>query len=472
MDERERALAHLRLVAAWPGYWELRALRRIDGARMEARGSFFVIATTHGNNLIYDRLTEAVDWADEQARDGAEIFLGVNPRAREHGKSKDAVEQLTACFADLDMPEGETIESLVSHVTDGDAPLPSLMVHSGYGVHVLYLLSEPATDKLAWRTVQRGLLRRWSDIGADPRVASDESRVLRLVPYPNRKKWPEGRETSILYQSEHRYTLEQLANAFTRGTAFSPNEVLSFQPPQYKDETGTEIDAPDDEDLQALAERAERNRAILDLFIQRNFTQGIHFGVFPIDGQDISKPTLLKPGAELIAQLYRWRFAFTADLDTLSMNGPAGVDVFAYICYVIDRYGLAIGQGRGVAELRENGMNNANKTVKIAEKRAMVDAILRAANLSQAFTQDLEESQFTAPETMPKAPENTRHGRHDRCSTAQANAVRLWLHRAGKSERETVEHYGVVRLDDLPAATADRLLSRLQELTRTRRNTS
>jgi hypothetical protein len=34
-------------------------------------------------------------------------------------------------------------------------------------------------------------------------------------------------------------------------------------------------------------------------------------------------------------------------------------------------------------------MLSANKTVKMAEKRAMVDAILRCAALSQWFTQDL-----------------------------------------------------------------------------------
>ncbi|GAC1641443.1 MAG: hypothetical protein NVS4B2_30960 [Chloroflexota bacterium] len=50
---------------------------------------------------------------------------------------------------------------------------------------------------------------------------------------------------------------------------------------------------------------------------------------------------------------------------------------FAYTCHVIDRHGATVGQGRGVAELREPGMNNANKTVKMALKRARVDVVLR-----------------------------------------------------------------------------------------------
>jgi hypothetical protein len=74
LDAREQTLAHLRLVAAFPGFWELRALQRFDDSRMESRGSFFIIATAAADSLIYDRLEQAVDWADEQAHRGAEIF--------------------------------------------------------------------------------------------------------------------------------------------------------------------------------------------------------------------------------------------------------------------------------------------------------------------------------------------------------------------------------------------------------------
>jgi hypothetical protein len=54
-------------------------------------------------------------------------------------------------------------------------------------------------------------------------------------------------------------------------------------------------------------------------------------------------------------------------------------------------------QGRGMAELREPQMLNANKAVKMALKRAQVDAVLRCAGLSQWFTQDLEEPPYIAP---------------------------------------------------------------------------
>jgi len=89
--------------------------------------------------------------------------------------------------------------------------------------------------------------------------------------------------------------------------------------------------------------------------------------------------------------MYGWRFHFQADLDSLTMYGSGMAGTFACVCTVLDRHGTAVGQDRGVAELREPQMMNANKCVKMALKRAQVDAVLRCAGLSQWFTQDLEE---------------------------------------------------------------------------------
>jgi hypothetical protein len=58
----------------------------------------------------------AAEWADQQAAGGAEVFLSMNPRAHE-GKGKDAVTRVTACYVDLDLPEGETVESGLEQLT-------------------------------------------------------------------------------------------------------------------------------------------------------------------------------------------------------------------------------------------------------------------------------------------------------------------------------------------------------------------
>ena len=86
-DAHEQTLAHLRLLAHLPGYWELRALRRDGATRMTPRGSFWVVATATPDGLLYERLDQALEWADTHDRQGAELFVGVNARSME-GRTK------------------------------------------------------------------------------------------------------------------------------------------------------------------------------------------------------------------------------------------------------------------------------------------------------------------------------------------------------------------------------------------------
>jgi hypothetical protein len=196
--------------------------------------------------------------------------------------------------------------------------------------------------------------------------------------------------------------------------------------------------------------------------------------------------------------IYGWKFHFEADLDSLQMYGPAAGGTFAYVCYVIDGQGRTVGQGRGMAELREPQMLNANKAVKMALKRAQVDAVLRCAGLSQWFTQDLEEPPYIAPGAAavdgagpapsaepPPTPEppkasGYRQYLRDRlaaqeqagstpstppaCTPQQQHLLRRWLQRTGRSEEEILRHYGLARLEELPALTANCILERLIRL--------
>lgn len=134
---------------------------------------------------------------------------------------------------------------------------------------------------------------------------------------------------------------------------------------------------------------------------------------------------------------------------------PAGT--FAYVCHVVDRHGKTVGQGQGVAEFREPGMNNANKNVKMALKRAQVTAVLRCAGPSQWFTQDMEEPPFVAPEVDP-----------NRASPAECRDIRILLKIAGKTEDEILNFYGVGKLKELSSAIANKVIRRLMEMKRNR----
>src|SRR5919199_702136 len=129
-EAHEQTLAHLRLLAGLPGYWELRALRR-DGANpMIPRGSFWIVATATADGLLYERLDQALAWADAHDRQGTELVVGVNARTME-GKKNPAAPAVTACFADLDLG-GESIDEALAALTSGQTPVPSFIVQNGY----------------------------------------------------------------------------------------------------------------------------------------------------------------------------------------------------------------------------------------------------------------------------------------------------------------------------------------------------
>jgi hypothetical protein len=134
-----------------------------------------------------------------------------------------------------------------------------------------------------------------------------------------------------------------------------------------------------------------------------------------------------------------------------------------------------VGQGRGVAELRETSMNSANMAVKMAEKRAYVDAVLRAAGLSQYFTQDLEDTLLLPPSGDASDRGETATGvdsgvRVRLCTERQRQAIRALLGRAGQTEEWLLAKLRLERLDDVPYARAEQVIRRLAELARERAN--
>lgn len=100
------------------------------------------------------------------------------------------------------------------------------------------------------------------------------------------------------------------------------------------------------------------------------------------------RKSLGKSGAEKLAAIYSLVATFEKDNETLgTFSGIEGL--VAYVCNLA-RNGYVVGQGRGAAML-ENHENDVNKTVKMAQKSAFIDAVIRATGLSDIFTSDLED---------------------------------------------------------------------------------
>ena len=108
-----------------------------------------------------------------------------------------------------------------------------------------------------------------------------------------------------------------------------------------------------------------------------------------------SKPTLLKSGAEKIMN-YLGLIARTEVVNRVEDYNNA---FFSYECkvFLIDYCGVVKGEGIGLVNTRESkyakqsGFSVQNVALKMAKKRALVDAVLNVGGLSARFTQDVED---------------------------------------------------------------------------------
>ncbi len=115
-------------------------------------------------------------------------------------------------------------------------------------------------------------------------------------------------------------------------------------------------------------------------------------GAIMVEGKDYhviqGKKSLAKGGAEKIASIFGWTASFNKDDDTLAML-EGGQGSVVYLCN-LQKGSQFVGQGRGAADLAKNN-KDANKTIKMAQKSAFIDAVIRSSGLSDIYSQDLED---------------------------------------------------------------------------------
>jgi hypothetical protein len=159
-----------------------------------------------------------------------------------------------------------------------------------------------------------------------------------------------------------------------------------------------------------------------------------------IPGTD--KPTLLKPGAEMLCRVYGLTIGNQHVTDKTE-DWERGIFSYAVTCPLVHiESGKTIAVGIGAANSQEvkyryitakdengkkiykdgkpvkienpDGADNVNTLIKMASKRAFVDAVLKATCASRLFTQDVED--MKAFNSAQRASETA--------STAQVNLIR------------------------------------------------
>jgi hypothetical protein len=170
---------------------------------------------------------------------------------------------------------------------------------------------------------------------------------------------------------------------------------------------------------------------LIHTVMEKVMIKDTHYGVVP----GTNKPTLLKPGAEVLATTFQLAPTVTTDIQ----RSEDAIRVTAHVSLHSVQSGLFLGEGVGecstgeekfkwrasvsdeefnsvpedkkriaykkgkggssytIKQIRQNPDDMANTVLKMAKKRAFVDAILTVTGASDIFTQDVEDMDIPTP---------------------------------------------------------------------------
>jgi hypothetical protein len=171
-------------------------------------------------------------------------------------------------------------------------------------------------------------------------------------------------------------------------------------------------------ELETALKVQTEQRALIKDFVKKHLKKDVDFGQIHVVSScqaesnrrgtcknmgHFSKPVLYKPGQEKIFSLFNLTSKMERDQETLDMI-PNAQNTIAYKCLVY-RGDKLVAEGRGAATIGDK-KRDVNSTIKIAEKRARMDAAL-SLGFSEYFAQDLDDPDYAGQREM--ANEQARH---------------------------------------------------------------
>ena len=199
----------------------------------------------------------------------------------------------------------------------------------------------------------------------------------------------------------------------------------------------------------------------MDRFIETVLVSGADYGIIP----HCSKPTLLKSGAEKVLN-YLGLIARTVITNRME-DFVEGFFSYEVKIFLVDYNGVVKGEGVGICNSREprylknNGFAVANTVLKMAKKRALVDATLNVGALSARFTQDVEDMNLGEDNTQPQQPKMDKPASQKQL----AYLTKLMLESNTSSaalNRHVKEVYGIEDYHQATAAIVSELIAKFQ----------
>lgn len=247
------------------------------------------------------------------------------------------------------------------------------------------------------------------------------------------------------------------------------------------------------EQFSAGLQRRKQNRELLMEWLRSALVDGVDYGRIHVVSKDRcsyakqgrvkdcgdpnhwSKPSLFKPGAEKITGMLGMTVHYPSlpDYEQAVLSGVA-LSTVMLRCELRDAHGRVVAEGIGARSVGQD-YGDINKTVKMAEKSAHIDATLRCAGLSECYSQDLEDRPVLEEEPpsaalQPNAANPTTNATaatDSIISREELTALRQRIARYGFTEKRVLAWLykttkgNVTQLDDLSGKQCDTLLKRL-----------
>ncbi len=223
----------------------------------------------------------------------------------------------------------------------------------------------------------------------------------------------------------------------------------------------TIINTIKDTQVQRTLEAIEKFQSV----IKSQFKENHHYGIIPGTGK---KPTLLKPGAEVIITL----LGLSTEFEILNCTRDFEDEFFDYLIKcTLKKEGTLIAEGLGSANTKETkfvreegkGAGMDNNVLKMAKKRAIVDAALQVGSLSDVFTQDfddLPQKDITGKDAVKNSVENAMEQ-----SITQAQAKRIFALANGKLDvvKKIINEFGYSQSMDVKKKDYDAICKKVEE---------
>ena len=215
------------------------------------------------------------------------------------------------------------------------------------------------------------------------------------------------------------------------------------------------IDAVEISQVQATMNKITQFQKV----IQNTLHQNHDYGIIP----GTSKPTLLKPGAEKILMMMGLQSEF--EIVDSTRDFEKGFFQYQVRCKLL-KGDMVITEGLGACNTRErkylkmDPYTMDNTVLKMAKKRALVDAALLVASLSDVFTQDLEDMDLSGE----KVTGRKRYATDQDGTISRAQAKRMFALAKGDADivRVALEKRGYKRSEEVKKTEYDAICSEIE----------